>query len=73
MCWGEGDGQDDDPVLWVAYGDGSIVAWTGSDAAVKSELTNEAGNSVSHISWHCGLYPNSGTRSYIFFYKNCDR
>jgi hypothetical protein len=58
MCWG----GKEDPVLWVAYGDGSIVAWTASGASVNGELTNEAGNSVSHISWYCGADPNSGNQ-----------
>lgn len=65
MCWGRGE----KPVLWVAYGNGSLIAWTES-GAFNRELTNEAGNSVSHISWHCGADPNSGNWTFQFLLNN---
>lgn len=63
MCWSQGN-QKEEPVLWVAYGNGSIVAWRiAAESGVscfKRELTYVAENSISHISWHCGSDPNSG-------------
>jgi hypothetical protein len=61
MCWGRANGKEE-PVLWVAYGDGSMAAWTGSGTSVNSELTNAAENGISHISWYCGTDPNSGNQ-----------